>query len=315
MERLLLQHTKKFEGSFGYVAGSMARDLSEIHERFQRGATSEARFLLHQVVENCSTCHMKLPDPGHAPKTEQFFKDVEISKLSPFEQARLKVALRQFEDAAKSWEELFTTWANPSEIFAMDALVDYLKVSIRVLGNPKRAQNMLTSLSAKAAIPKFLKREIQGWRDSLAKIDKDFQKPGLELNRARKYMQNAKRNMEYPLDRVGVVDFIAASALLNRFVDSGKATNDQQAEAYFLLGNCESLIGRSAWLSQGEYYYEAAIRTAPRSIQRASARHPGSKTRAGRLARSRHWSRDRQWAASRIVRDRNCTCPSSDSSS
>ena len=260
----LEHHTKRFDGSFEYIAKSMARDLREVYDRFDRGATSEARFLLHHVVENCSTCHSKLPDPGHAPSQEAFFKGTEIAKLSPFEKVRLKVALRQFDGAVKDWEEIFATWSKPAELYAMDALVDYLKITIRVLGDPARANVTLGKITNNVAVPKFLKREILGWRASLSKIG-DLNKKGNELARARSFMKAASSSMEYPLDRVGIVDYIAASALLNRYLGEGKATKDQKSEAYLLLGRCDALIGRSAWLSQSEFYFENAVRVSPGS--------------------------------------------------
>lgn len=38
-----------------------------------------------------------------------------------------------------------------------------------------------------------------------------------------------------------------------------------------MLGITESLIGRSTWLSQTDYYYEASIRSAPKSKIAAKA--------------------------------------------
>ena len=72
--------------------------------------------------------------------------------------------------------------------------------------------------------------------------------------------------MDYPLDRTGLVDYIAASALLNRFMTNKAIKAEQTSEAYYLLGVTEALIGRSTWLTQTDYYFEAAVRASPKSV-------------------------------------------------
>ena len=261
----LVEHTKKFDGSYGFIAKSMSRDIKDIYTWYDKGATSESRYLLHQVSENCVSCHMKLPDPGHAPHMDNFFKDVAVSKLSAPEKARLQVALRQFDDAMTTWEDMFKTWPKPSELFAMDALPEYLKVAIRVKEDPKRALNTLEELSKRSDLPKFMAREVTAWKTSLKKLAPDVAKKGNELKRAESIVQNARRTMEYPMDRTGLVDYIVASGLLNRFMMEKSVKAVQMAEAYYLLGITESLIGRSTWLTQTDYYFEAAVRAAPKS--------------------------------------------------
>ena len=267
----LVEHTKKFEGSFGFIAKSMSRDIKDIHSWYEKGATSESRYLLQQVTENCVSCHMKLPDPGHAPRMDHFFKNVTVAKLSAPEKARLQVALRQFDDALATWEDMFKTWPKPGELFAMDTLPEYLKVVLRVKGDGNRALGAIEGLSKRADLPKFMSREVSSWKASLAKVNGDLGRKGNELQRATKLIQNAKRAMEYPMDRTGLVDYIAASALLNKFLATPGIKPDATSEAYYLLGITESLIGRSTWLSQTDYYYEASIRSAPKSKIAAKA--------------------------------------------
>ena len=262
----LVEHTKRFEGSYGFIAKSMSRDIKDIYNWYDKGATSESRYLLQQVSENCVSCHMKLPDPGHAPSMDHFFKDVAVNKLSLPEKARLQVALRQFDGAIATWEEMFRTWPKPSELFAMDTLPEYLKVVIRVKGDTKRALATLDALTKRADLPKFMSREINAWKLSLTKLNGEIEKSGNELTRANKIIQNARRTMDYPLDRTGLVDYIAASALLNRFMTNKAIKAEQTSEAYYLLGVTEALIGRSTWLTQTDYYFEAAVRASPKSV-------------------------------------------------
>jgi hypothetical protein len=261
----LVDHTKSLDGSYEFIAKSMSRDIKDIYNWYDKGATSESRYLLQQVSENCISCHVKLPDPGHAPRMDHFFKEVAVSKLSAPEKARLQVALRQFDDALRTWEEMFKTWPKPGELFAMDTLPEYLKVVIRVKSDPKRALDTLDSLTKRTDLPKFMAREVDAWKNSLRNLAGDISKQGNELNRSKKIIQNARRSMEYPMDRTALVDFIVASGLLNRFMQGKVITADNKAEAYYLLGMTEALIGRTTWLSQTDYYLEASVRSAPKS--------------------------------------------------
>ncbi len=261
----LVEHTKKLEASYGFIAKSMSRDIKDIYTWYDKGALAESRYLLQQVSENCVSCHMKLPDPGHAPRMDHFFKDVSINKLSPPEKARLQVALRQFDDALGTWEEMFKTWPKPNELFAMDTLPEYLKVVIRVKKDPKRAIMALDGLGKRTDIPTFMAREVASWMSSLKKLAPELSKSGGELSRANKIVQSARMSMEYPMDRTALVDFIVASGMLNTYMQSKKISAENTAQAYYLLGITESLIGRSTWLTQTDYYLEASVRANPKS--------------------------------------------------
>lgn len=258
-------HTKRFDGSDGYIAKSMATDIRDIHGWFKNGAASESRYLLQQVADNCVGCHMKLPDPGHAPRMDGFFQNASVAQLSIPDKVRLQVALRQFDDALVTWEEMFKTWPNPSELFAMDTLPEYLKVVIRVKGDTSRALKTLEALSKRTDLPKYMDREVTAWKVSLVKLMGEMLKMGAELSRAEKIIKDARGQMDFPMDRAGFVDFVVASGLLNRHLLDKKNRADDIAQSYYLLGITESLIGRSTWLSQTDYYFEAAIRAAPKS--------------------------------------------------
>jgi len=261
----LVEHTKKFEASYGFIAKSMSRDIKDIYKWYDRGATSEARYMLHQVSENCVSCHMKLPDPGHAPRMDHFFKNVAVGKLSPAEKAQLEVALRQFDNAMITWEDMFKTWPRPSELFAMDTLPEYLKVAIRVKSEPRRALITLDTLSKRTDLPTFMSREVDAWKESLKKYSSEVNKKGSELVRAEKIIKNARTTMEYPMDRSPLVDYIVASSLLNQYMQAKSISPENMAKGYYLLGITESLIGRTTWLTQTDYYLEASVRAAPKS--------------------------------------------------
>ena len=92
-----------------------------------------------------------------------------------------------------------------------------------------------------------------------------------ELVIGRSLIEKAQKRMQFRMDRAGLVEYITASRFLNKFITSKaqsvNSTSDdaEVAEAYYLLGITESMVGRSYWLSQMEFYLETAVRLAPKS--------------------------------------------------
>ena len=72
----------------------------------------------------------------------------------------------------------------------------------------------------------------------------------------------AQDRARFPDERDALVYDLAASGELHRFADATPA-GPEAALAYFRLGEIESRVGRSFWLSQTEAYLETAIRMAP----------------------------------------------------
>ena len=198
------------------------------------------------------------------------------------ERAQLQMATRQFDAALQTYEELFkSSGSRTSEIVMMDGFVDYLKLCIRVKQDVARPIPVLEGMLKRPDLPKFASLQLSQWIASLRQLSKRHDKAGSELPSARKLISDAQRASEFPMDRGRLVDFIYASRLLNSYIqkkDPGAAALEKRfspatvqsprpdlAEAYYLLGVTESMIGRSYWLSQTEFYLETAVRSAPHS--------------------------------------------------
>jgi hypothetical protein len=138
-------------------------------------------------------------------------------------------------------------------------------VTIRVKSEPRRALIALDALSKRTDLPAFMAREVSAWKSSLKKLSSEVNGKGSELTRAEKIIKNARKTMEYPMDRSALVDFIVASGLLNRYMQNKSISLEDMAKGYYLLGLTESLIGRTTWLTQTDYYFEASVRAAPKS--------------------------------------------------
>ena len=65
------------------------------------------------------------------------------------------------------------------------------------------------------------------------------------------------------IGRDGLIEYLTAAAILNRYVHSHPDHGTDVAEAYYMLGITESLLGRTFWLSKEEFDFESAIRLAP----------------------------------------------------
>ncbi|NDE14622.1 hypothetical protein EBZ80_06795 [bacterium] len=273
-------HAGANDKTFAFIAGSLSKDARDIYRWYSRGSYGESRYLLHNLTENCIACHSRLPETKGFPAAQEFFKDVKVANLPLMDRAQLQMATRQFDAALATYEELFkSAETRTSEIIMMDGFVDYLKVCIRVKQDVNRAIPVLEAMLKRPDLPKFAALQIEQWIASLKRLSMRHDKAGSELQVARKLISDAQRASEFRMDRGRLVDYIYASKLLNAFVhrkDPGsptggsvaqpsKAAQNDMAEAYYLLGVTESMIGRSYWLSQTEFYLETAVRTAPHS--------------------------------------------------
>lgn len=278
----LQSHASGNDRMFAFVAGSLAKDARDIYRWYGRGSYGESRYLLHNLTENCIACHSRLPESKAFPAAEAFFKDVKVANLPLMERAQLQMATRQFDAALQTYEELFkSSGGRTSEIIMMDGFVDYLKLCVRVKRDVVRPVAVLEGMLKRPDLPKFASLQLEQWIASLRRLAKRRDNPGTELPAARKLMVEAQRASEFPMDRGRLVDFIYASRLLNSYVqkkDPGTAgeknglpsatlqvQRPDLSEAYYLLGVTESIIGRSYWLSQTEFYLETAVRSAPHS--------------------------------------------------
>ena len=278
----LESHATGNDRTFAFIAGSLAKDARDIHRWYARGSYGESRYLLHNLTENCIACHSRLPEAKVFPAADVFFKDVKVASLPLMERAQLQMATRQFDAALQTYEELFkSSGSRTSEIVMMDGFVDYLKICIRVKQEVARPIPILEGMLKRPDLPKFASLQLSQWIASLRQLSKRHDKAGFELPSARKLISDAQRASEFPMDRGRLVDFIYASRLLNSYIqkkDPGAAALEKRfspatvqsprpdlAEAYYLLGVTESMIGRSYWLSQTEFYLETAVRSAPHS--------------------------------------------------
>ncbi len=261
-------HSSTLTPSYDFLRRSLATDIEDARINFERGQLEGARFLLHQLIENCFACHSRLPAGPGLDLGEAFLARPEVEALPLEVQARLAVASREFESALVLYETLLASASTrPVAIDQMGAFENYLKVAIRVRDDLERPSRTLERFRRREDVPVYLDRHIASWTAALRELGRKepAAEPSDRLAAGRALVREAQLRSFFPADPRGLVYFVAASSELLRFVESAPTDARRLAEAYYLLGVSESHVTHSPWLSETEFFLERAIRTDPRS--------------------------------------------------
>jgi hypothetical protein len=256
-------HGSSRDAGFAFLSRSLARDTRDVRDRFAAGRSAEARFLLLEVTDHCAACHSRLPDAAKHPIGRRLLDDPRVAGLHASERVNLEVATRQWERALESYEALFADTSRPAADLDLQGHVDgYLEVVLRVEDDPSRALRAMDVLAKRKDLPASMRENLGAWTASLRELP-SRPRGGSAIAQARASIEQAQDSARYPDDRAALVDYVAASAILNRYVAEQPEPGPEVAEACYWLGVIESRIGRSFWLSQTEFYLEQAIRMAP----------------------------------------------------
>ena len=255
-------HGRSRDAGFGFLSRSLARDTEEIRRRYADGRSEEARFLLHEVTQDCVACHSRLPSQHDASLGRRLMSEARVAALPLDERARLEFATRQFERALETNEALL---ASPdysaSDLDLTGVLDEYLELCLRVRRDFERPARALERFAARAEVPERLRVRVGRWVTSLREIA-GRKRAATPLAEANALLAVAQDRARFPDERDALVYDLAASGELHRFTDA-TAPGPDVALAFFQLGEIESRVGRSFWLSQTEVYFETSIRMAP----------------------------------------------------
>lgn len=259
----LEKHTRGKDRSLAYVARSFKEDARNLSRYFDKGAYEEAQFTLHNMTDNCITCHSSLPESHKVPPAEAFFKAVKIEALHPVERAHFYVMSRQFDQALATYEDYFTKTVPPSSYAGLGSFADYLKVSAQVKSDLARPRRMLEAALSRSELKAPAREQLQKWVFAIDGLQKERALEQTSLTHARRILDEGKRLMEFPRDRDGLIHYLVASAILQRYVHEHQSHGIDVAEAYYMLGITEPLLSQSFWVSRSDFYLETAIRFAP----------------------------------------------------
>lgn len=264
----LADHGASQSLDFQLLAGAFSRAASRIRADFQYLHPAEARYFLTDLTQHCVACHSRDAASRDFPLSRSLNQYLEEQPLDRRERARLQLALRQFDDAMDTWEDLLGDSAVAAVDMSLDGdFVEYLTLAVRVRGEFERAARPLRQVAAREETPFYLRRRLAVWIDDLE---------AAEANRGRPVtMERARELFHRPDTRPGLlgndsqlVADLALSARLTRLTASEDADLPpaQLAEAYYMLGVLEArTIDLYSALPSMERYWEAAIRTAPES--------------------------------------------------
>jgi hypothetical protein len=256
-------HGKNNEASFAFLSRSLARDTRDILTRYANGRYGEARFLLQHVTEVCVACHARLPDTQVRPFGVGLMATDAVAALPPTERAEFEMATRQFDAALASYEAVFSDPdLSPADVDLMGHFDSYLELCLRVQHDPQHALMTLQKITSRPDVPERVRENANAWIASLTEL-RSTPLTGTPLDRARELLARAGDRERFPDERRALVQYIAASGVLHRYVVSQVSATPDLGEAYYLLGVIEATVGRSFWASQTEHYLETSIRIGP----------------------------------------------------
>jgi hypothetical protein len=245
-----------------HLARSLAGDSRRALERYQEGEIRSAAFLVQHATENCVACHTKLQSPGDSPLATKFVDASTLRTLPRAERARLLIATRQFDEALDVIEQLLADPAMPATSLVAP-LRDELVVSIRVKNDYDRPLPVLEKLSQRPDLWRQLRSDSEQWHRSLVVL-RPLRDHEPDLATARTLVSEARMIGPTPGGRAGLIQYIVASSLLHRLLDSGQLSPSDAAEAWYLLAITEEGLSPGFWVPQGDFYLETAIRADPK---------------------------------------------------
>lgn len=253
---------------FELRAAAFSRAASRIKADFQYLHPAEARYFLMDLTQHCVACHSREAATRDFPLSRSLNQYLEKQPLDERERARLQLALRQFEGAMSTWEDMLSdSSVEPVDMSLDGNFVEYLTVAVRVREEFDRAGRQLRKVAERDDAPFYLRRRLAAWTEDLEAAERDKDKP-FTMQRAREWFHRPGARPGLLWNDSQLVSDLILSARLKRLVASEDrdVTPAQLAEAYYMLGVLEARsLGMYSSLPTMERFWEAAIRTAPGS--------------------------------------------------
>jgi len=270
--KLLVKTTERVEShgdmpdpALGYLQGSLAGDAREALLRYQTGELAGSRFILTRMAHNCMTCHTRVASETEFELGEQFLAEANVAALSPQERVTVEIAVRQFDTAMNTYEEILADESNKPLVLNLgETFENYLRLCFGTRGDIERPAKAFRLYSQREDLSVHMKALVNGWVESLETLNLD-KSEGNELDAARDLIADTQLQKRFQSDRANLVELVAAETLLHGFLQGEQIDALQTAEAYYLLAVAESNVSRSYWITEAPFLLEQAIRTAPSS--------------------------------------------------
>ena len=249
------------EPGFSIILAAQRDMLRDIDSRFREGKTEYARWRLQGVLENCSTCHSRLP-------VQMDFAQVDSTLEANDNQQRLRNAQmlfssRQFELASSEFLYLARSLSKESDtsILALNSLKQWLLIQVRVKSNWSDSAKIVRSLVRQGGFSSQQRELLQLWADELDALENIDDK-----SRAQDVFVRVKNLLE-PVEEVESI-FEQEKFLVNTLRASGilheqlleELDEADRAQALYLLGLSYSKTPIRALSSFSRLYLERCIR-------------------------------------------------------
>ncbi len=260
----LEQHGRQRDLGFAFVAASLGRDARAAQAQFANAYYDEARYTLRHMTDNCLSCHDSLPAAQSFPGAARFYASTTINALSADEKAYFYVVTRRFDEALTAYEAYFrASKLDLGTLTMLGSFTEYLKVNVSVRSDLKRPQALLTELAGRPDTLPHVRQRLQTWVKALQDLDRSHALQPATPAAASRLLDQGSALMDTHADRDGLVHYLAAEALLNRFIHSHPTDDSAAGEAYYLLGTIAELTEYSLWIRRSAFYLEQAVRLAP----------------------------------------------------
>jgi len=255
------RHAEERDVDFRNLSHALARDVSELQERYRMGQSEGARYFITGLTRYCVTCHSRLANSQNFPLAQKLIAKIDMKALPFQEQTQILVATRQFDLALAQWESFFEAPdVTPTRMDVGGYLLDYLTVGIRVRRAPARVAHTLEKLAERKDTPIYLSRRLKIWASAVKTLT-----PALKAPQNLKKIQRLIHHPpgDSPLDREQLIYDLVASALILDYIDRSDDNDPNLAEVYYLLALAESRSVDTYWIPQTEFHLEVAIQLDP----------------------------------------------------
>lgn len=258
---ILASHGFSEDASGLFLASVLERYSLLMLRSFEQGEIERVQELLYGLTDVCIACHTRLPSSDDSPVAKRFVDSRAMDSLPPARKARIQIATRRFDDALVTLETMLESEDLTDPDALERAIRAYLTVNIRVKGDMERPIPVLEAIEERATPHSPWRRDVESWIQSLEHY-RDMPFVVDPLRSARESI-DASAELDPSRQRGALVDYLAASSLLHRYLVSGPEDAMAVSEAHYLLGLSEYRIYQDDWLPQAELYLEVSIVLAP----------------------------------------------------
>lgn len=246
----------------------LSEHVRSTEKNFAAGRKDFARYMLHNSLQTCISCHSRLPA-----NTAPFMDDVPLAKNKiRFAEAEFLFATRRFSEVTPVFETLVQNYPK-NDLSLSDAMgaLDYTAtLYARILRDPKGGAKAFTAILKKKNLPPFLTEDVEGWRDYFDAWgrQKPFEFEGKKdtdvIAAVEGILKEEKRDPYYLRDRSNDIAFLRASGLLHEFLIHFPES-PLRPQAYYLLGQSYLSLSQQFFTGVDQMYLKQCIQDFPKS--------------------------------------------------